>query len=65
LITLIEQLTAMDDIATRPKPAKTKLSQWQRLALWLGIGTVLYGILMLYTKPDFLVMLSNQLWSCF
>ena len=55
----------MDDIATRPKPAKTNLSQWQRLAVWVGIGAVLYGILMIYTTPDFLVMLSNQLWSCF
>jgi len=26
---------------------------------------VLAGIFFLYTRPDFLMQMSNQLWSCF
>lgn len=26
---------------------------------------VLVGVFMLYTRPDFLVQLSNQIWACF
>lgn len=37
----------------------------QKLALWLGILTVLMDVFSLYTQPDFLVTLANQVWACF
>ncbi len=30
----------------------------------LAIG-VLAGVFLLYTEPDFMVQMANQLWSCF
>lgn len=36
-----------------------------KIALWtLAIGASL-GVFWLYTRPDFLLTLSQQLWSCF
>lgn len=35
---------------------------------WLTYGgavVVLLLVFALYTRPDFLVMLSNQIWACF
>lgn len=43
-------------------PALPKLRQW---ALMGGAGMALLGVFMLYTQPDFLVTLSNQVWACF
>lgn len=37
----------------------------QKLALWLGILAVLMDVFSLYTQPDFLVTLANQVWACF
>jgi hypothetical protein len=31
----------------------------------LALGGVLFGIFTLYTRPDFLVLLANQVWACF
>ena len=33
---------------------------WYLLAL-----AALAGVFVLYTRPDFLVQLSNQIWACF
>jgi hypothetical protein len=30
-----------------------------------GVVSVLLAVFALYTRPDFLVMLANQLWACF
>jgi hypothetical protein len=36
-----------------------------KFALWaLAIAAPL-GVFALYTRPDFLVMLADQLWACF
>lgn len=34
---------------------------------WLGAlaAIVLAGVFFLYTQPDFMVQMANQLWSCF
>ncbi|WP_275405257.1 hypothetical protein [Rhodoferax lacus] len=37
----------------------------QRLALALLAIAALVAVFMLYTRPDFLVQLSNQIWACF
>ena len=37
----------------------------RRLALWtVAIGASL-GVFALYTRPDFLFTLANQVWACF
>jgi hypothetical protein len=36
-----------------------------RLLIYAAALAVLLGVFALYTRPDFLVNLSNQLWSCF
>ena len=33
--------------------------------LWTGVALALLGKLALYNRPDFLVNLADQLWSCF
>lgn len=37
----------------------------QRLLAWGGAVIVLLAVFALYTRPDFLVTLSNQIWACF
>lgn len=36
-----------------------------RYLLYAGAVTVLLVVFSLYTRPDFLVTLSNQVWACF
>ncbi len=35
------------------------------LLAWSGITAVLLAVFALYSRPDFLVTLANQLWACF
>ena len=41
----------------------------RRIALSGAVGTVvavgLMAVFYLYSRPDFLVQLSNQIWACF
>ena len=41
------------------------MKQRQRLLAWGGAVIVLLAVFALYTRPDFLVTLSNQIWACF
>ena len=36
-----------------------------RLLVWTGVALALLGTLALYNRPDFLMNLADQLWSCF
>ncbi|WP_272907858.1 hypothetical protein [Hydrogenophaga sp. SL48] len=36
-----------------------------RALTWVGVVLALLGTLSLYNRPDFLVNLADQLWSCF
>jgi hypothetical protein len=52
------------------KPGTTPgTTRRQRLLLGaltvIGLAGVLSGVFYLYGQPGFLVMLSNQVWSCF
>jgi len=35
------------------------------IAMTVAIAAVLLGVFSLYTQPDFLVTLADQLWACF
>jgi hypothetical protein len=32
---------------------------------WLTASALLLGVFTLYTQPDFLMILANQVWACF
>lgn len=36
-----------------------------QITCWLAAATALLGVFTLYIQPDFLVVLSNQVWACF
>lgn len=36
-----------------------------KIALWTLALAMLLGIFFLYTRPEFLFTLANQVWSCF
>jgi hypothetical protein len=36
-----------------------------RMLFWLVATAALLGVFALYTQPDFLVVLANQVWACF
>lgn len=37
----------------------------QKFLLYAGAVAVLLGVFSLYMRPEFLVMLANQIWACF
>lgn len=37
----------------------------KRLLLWTLVTLILLAVFFLYTQPDFLVQLANQVWACF
>lgn len=43
----------------RPRPS------WRRGLAWAAILLVLAGVFLLYTRPEFLMSLADQLWACF
>ena len=36
-----------------------------QISFWLAASAALLGVFALYTQPDFLVVLANQVWACF
>jgi uncharacterized RDD family membrane protein YckC len=46
-----------------PHPPAHRL--WPRLASGLVMLLVLLAVFALYTRPDFLVHMADQLWACF
>jgi len=36
-----------------------------KLLIWFGALGVLLAVFALYTRPQFLITLSNQIWACF
>lgn len=36
-----------------------------KIALWTAALAASLGVFWLYTRPDFLLILSQQVWSCF
>ena len=35
------------------------------ISAWLGTIAALLGVFAMYQRPDFLVLLANQVWACF
>ena len=36
-----------------------------KTTVWTGVALALWATLALYNRPDFLISLADQLWSCF
>jgi hypothetical protein len=36
-----------------------------KIGLWVLVLAALAGVFALYTRPDFLITLANQVWACF
>ena len=45
--------------------SRSGLSFLQRLLVYAGASAALLGVFALYTAPDFMVTLAQQLWACF
>lgn len=56
-------MAGMDSHARTPSP--NALPLWQRLLLWTVVLTVLLAVFALYTRPDFMLTLADQIWACF
>ncbi len=48
-----------------PVPATRSAALWRRGLLWLAVLLILLAVFALYTQPDFMVMLADQVWACF
>ncbi len=44
---------------------RTDVTTRHRLVIWGAAIAALLGVFYLYTQPDFLVQLANQVWACF
>jgi hypothetical protein len=42
-----------------------RLRGWHKALAWAAAGLVLLAVFALYTRPDFLLTLANELWACF
>jgi hypothetical protein len=40
-------------------------AQRRKRLIWSGTVIVLLAVFALYTRPDFLVTMANQIWACF
>jgi len=44
---------------------KFRRRPWQKWLAYGGAVLVLLAVFALYTRPDFLVTLANEVWACF
>ena len=42
-----------------------KTTGWRKAGFWVLALLVLLAVFALYARPDFLIMLADQLWACF
>lgn len=42
-----------------------KITGWRKVLAWGMALLVLLAVFTLYTRPDFLLTLADQLWACF
>ena len=46
-------------------PQPSALPTWQRVLVWAVVLTALLAVFALYTQPDFMLTLADQVWACF
>ena len=48
-----------------PVPDMQKPGLLFKTLVWIGASFVLLAVFAMYTRPEFLVTLADQVWSCF
>lgn len=46
-------------------PALPTLPRWLRAVIWAAIAAALLAVFALYTQPEFMLTLADQVWACF
>ena len=62
---MIHRQTAMQTVHEHPQQKTPALRAGYKLLLIAVIAVALLGVFMLYTDPQFMVTMADQLWSCF
>ncbi|MBA4254663.1 MAG: hypothetical protein C0445_02175 [Polaromonas sp.] len=50
---------------TDAAPGHSGAPHWRVAAAWLAVVLALLAVFALYRRPDFLLTLADQVWSCF
>lgn len=51
--------------STTPSSGSVTLRPWQRALIWAVVLAVLLAVFTLYTRPEFMLTLADQVWACF
>lgn len=51
--------------STAPSSGSVTLRPWQRALIWAVVLAVLLAVFTLYTRPEFMLTLADQVWACF
>lgn len=46
-------------------PSPRALPLWQRVLVWAAVLGVLLAVFALYTQPEMMRTLADQVWACF
>lgn len=46
-------------------PSNTNKASWPRRLLWPLAALVLLLVFAMYTQPEFMMQMANQVWACF
>lgn len=61
-------MNAADSVMSDDGQRPTTIPRWQRWLAWLAWVLALLlclAVFGLYTRPDWMLMIANQLWACF
>ncbi len=50
---------------THTTPTPPALPLWLRALIWAVVLAILLAVFALYTRPEFMLTLADQVWACF
>ncbi len=50
---------------THTTPTTLALPFWLRALIWAVVLAILLAVFALYTRPEFMLTLADQVWACF
>lgn len=51
--------------ASHTPPHSAALPTWLRALIWAVVLAALLAVFALYTRPEFMLTLADQVWACF
>lgn len=51
--------------APHTPPHSAPLPMWLRALIWAVVLAALLAVFALYTRPEFMLTLADQVWACF